>query len=218
MSTSENKKVILFDNITTISKEIAGGKITLLSKMLGLHRTGLNTIFGNNRDLPKKCDEYLLSYGYSPSWVRYGTEPKYVNKVDTAFKVPINTFNIISIPVIGRVPAGFPDLKEEDILEFISIPDAPKGAIALIVEGNSMSGDDIRDGDYVLFVKTDNLKVGEIVVATNEFGESFIKKYVMKDDEPWLNSSNPEFPNFKVNGEFKIIGKFIERIRRKKFK
>lgn len=127
------------------------------------------------------------------------------------------TLQLFLIPVIGRIPAGFPDMKEAKIVDTIRLTEPLTNAFALLVDGDSMFPR-IKSGNYVIFQSNVKINHGDIVIALNEFGESFLKKYVEKDNEKWLVSENPSYPNFKMNGEYRIIGKVIERIEREKIR
>ena len=119
------------------------------------------------------------------------------------------------IPVLGSVPAGFPGLVSESILEYIYLPDVPKGSFALKVSGNSMSPT-VNDGDYVIFVSPEDVKSGDIVIVNNEWGESFLKRYRVKDEIPLLSSDNPEYPTVRPNENYKIMGKVVDIWARKR--
>ena len=71
------------------------------------------------------------------------------------------------IPILGRVAAGLPLLAQENIEDMIQLPKqwAPAGAFLLKVQGNSMEGAHILDGDYVLVHPQQSAVNGEIVVA-----------------------------------------------------
>jgi repressor LexA len=128
----------------------------------------------------------------------------------------LNTIPVSNIPVLGRVPSGFPDRVSEEIIEYISLPKIPSGAYALIVKGNSM-GPNIKDGDYAIFIPNSNIENGDIVVAIDEWGESMLKRYRTKDDEVLLVSDNPEYPTHRLTEKNKIVGKVIDIWRRIKF-
>ncbi|MBI5345489.1 MAG: hypothetical protein HZB83_09190 [Deltaproteobacteria bacterium] len=126
----------------------------------------------------------------------------------------------ISTPVLGRVPAGFPEnVANEDILEYLSLPDAPKGAFALVVDDNSMSPE-VRDGDYVIFlpVEKSGIRPGDMVVANNELGQTMIKRYELKDGGPYLKSDNPEYPSFEMNENYRMVGRVTDVWSRKKLR
>ena len=63
--------------------------------------------------------------------------------------------------------------------------------------------------DYVLFINDGEIKNGDVVVVNNEWGESMIKRFRLKDGEPYLVSDNPEYPGFRPNEYYRIIGKVI---------
>src|SRR6266705_105911 len=71
------------------------------------------------------------------------------------------------IPIVGRVAAGLPLLAQENIEDMIQLPKewAPAGAFLLKVQGNSMEGAHILNGDYVLVHPQETAANGEIVVA-----------------------------------------------------
>ena len=119
------------------------------------------------------------------------------------------------VPVLGRVPAGFPDTIAEEIIEYISLPDAPKNSYALKVKGDSMLPT-IREGDYVIFINDGDIKHGDVVVVNNEFGDSMIKRYRKKGAEVFFVSDNPEYKPFQPNEHYRIIGKVVDIWSRRK--
>src|SRR6478609_7919391 len=82
------------------------------------------------------------------------------------------------IPIVGRVAAGLPLLAQENIEDMIQLPKdwAPTGAFLLKVQGNSMEGAHILDGDYVLVHPQETAANGEIVVALIE-DEASVKRF-----------------------------------------
>ena len=75
---------------------------------------------------------------------------------------------MVSIPVVGRVTAGAPILAQENIEEYISLPQAMLGDgehYVLGVRGESMIEAGIMDGDYVVVRKQPQAYNGDIVVA-----------------------------------------------------
>jgi SOS-response transcriptional repressor LexA len=119
------------------------------------------------------------------------------------------------VPVYGTVPAGWPDehidhVAEEEVIDWIPVEGSSHGVGALLVEGHSMSPE-IRDGAYVLYIKDYNIKPGDIIVATDEYNRAMVKQYAVKDGEPWLISINPEYPGFKVNDSYRIVGRVFQK-------
>ncbi|MBI5099391.1 MAG: helix-turn-helix domain-containing protein [Nitrospirae bacterium] len=118
------------------------------------------------------------------------------------------TLPVVRIPVLNKVSSDFPEHVSDKIVEYISLPDVPKGAYAFIVRGDSMSPM-VRDGDYVVFIAHADINNGDMVLVNNEWGESLLKRYHKKGQEVFLVSENPEYATIKFNRRYKIIGKVI---------
>ncbi len=110
------------------------------------------------------------------------------------------------IPVLGRVPAGFPNDLTEYVEKYIVLPDpTPPNSYALRVVGQSMEPAIAHD-DYVLFVIGRQPSPGDVVVVNDEFGESMIKRFKIKGEEQYLISDNPAYPSFQPNELYRIMG------------
>ncbi|NUQ83005.1 MAG: hypothetical protein HUU10_15485 [Bacteroidetes bacterium] len=133
---------------------------------------------------------------------------------DPGTRLPAGAKPVRMIPVLGQVPAGIPEVKEQDIIDYVALPDAPDNSFALVVQGESMTGSNIQHGDYVIFVPKADIKPGDVVVALNEFNAAMVKQYMLKDGQPWLISTNPAFPSFQVNGAYRVVGKVVDVVRR----
>lgn len=73
-----------------------------------------------------------------------------------------------AVPVVGRVTAGQPILAEENLEDYVSIPDIMLGDgdhFILLVRGESMIEAGILDGDYIVVRRQQEANNGEIVVA-----------------------------------------------------
>ena len=130
------------------------------------------------------------------------------------------TMHARPVPVInGHVPAGFPDipLQQEQIVDYLYLPDIPKNSLAIKVKGESMSPT-IRDDDYVVFVPAGiaDLTNGDVVIVRNEWNELVVKRFRIKNGEIYLTSDNPEYPTIKPNENYKIVGKVIQIVTIKK--
>src|SRR5262245_59423279 len=72
------------------------------------------------------------------------------------------------LPLVGAVAAGQPVLAEENIEEYLEIPEAiggDEGDYVLRIKGDSMRDAGILDGDFVVVRSADDASDGEIVVA-----------------------------------------------------
>ena len=121
------------------------------------------------------------------------------------------------VRILGSVAAGFPSMSEQFEQERMSIDQwmirDPEASYLLQVEGDSMVDAGIHSGDYVLVERTEEARVGDIVIA--EFDGEWTMKYLAgKSDLYYLKPANPEFPDMYPNQELRIHAKVIGVIRR----
>ena len=120
------------------------------------------------------------------------------------------------VPILGRVPAGKPFLSEENTEGFLSIPsDLGSGKqFALQVQGDSMIGAGILDGDRVIVKQQTTAENGEIVCALID-GEVTLKRFYKKDGVVTLKAENEQYaPIVVAEGEFRIAGKIVGLLRK----
>jgi repressor LexA len=126
--------------------------------------------------------------------------------------------NLIDIPLIGRVAAGSPILAAENIEEVLSLDSSllTKGALfALRVQGDSMVGAGIEDGDLVLVRQQKRAESGEIVVAV--LGEeATVKRLMVRGKRTYLKPENDAYREICVDVEpaCYIAGKVVGLIRK----
>ena len=122
------------------------------------------------------------------------------------------------IPIVGRVAAGLPLLAQENIEDMIQLPKdwAPAGAFLLKVQGNSMEGAHILDGDYVLVHPRQTAGNGEIVVALIG-DEATVKRFYRTEHGITLKAENPKYEPIEIErseaASFKVIGKVMGVLR-----
>jgi repressor LexA len=102
------------------------------------------------------------------------------------------------VPVLGRVAAGVPILANaEDITEFIPLPERHvrgEEVFMLEVKGDSMTGDGVLNGDYVIVVSDKAPPDGKIaVVLVGE--EATVKRIYHEGESIRLKSSAEGFPD-----------------------
>ena len=114
------------------------------------------------------------------------------------------------IPVVGVVTAGYPILAQENIES--TIPwDGDSECFALRIQGNSMIGAGILDGDKVVVRPQPDCQNGDIVIAL--LGDEATCKRFRKDQTGiWLLPENPDYE--PIDGrEASILGKVKAVIR-----
>jgi repressor LexA len=114
------------------------------------------------------------------------------------------------LPLVGQVAAGEPILAEENIEEYLEVPDViggEDGDYILQVRGESMQKAGILDGDYVIVRPSEDAADGEIVVAL--IGEdATVKRYFREKDHIRLQPENDEMDPI-LTTEVSVIGRVI---------
>lgn len=119
-----------------------------------------------------------------------------------------------SIPLIGRVAAGLPILAEENIEDYVTVPNelAKKGVLyALRVVGDSMIEAGILNNDIAIIQKKETAKDGEIVVAMVD-DEATLKTFYKEVDHIRLEPANKNYKPIKTK-KAQILGKLVGILR-----
>ncbi len=111
---------------------------------------------------------------------------------------------LVKLPVIH---AGWPEGVEGGCvsLDPVAVLRARPASFALRVQGDSMVGANIHDGDIVVGEFTPEARPGAIVVALID-GESTLKRLVMRRGRPYLTSENPDNPDLSPLSELVVQG------------
>lgn len=97
-------------------------------------------------------------------------------------------------PILGTTRAGYDMYAEQDIQGYVKVTseDSANGDYFLRVEGDSMEGSHIYDGDLIYVQQCECVPSGSIaVVLIGE--EATVKKVVYKNDLMILEASNPKY-------------------------
>ena len=99
------------------------------------------------------------------------------------------------LPLAGTIAAGLPieAIEEREYLDLEEMFVSPHGNFVLRVKGDSMIGDSIADGDYVICEKRDSARDGETVVALIEGEEATLKRIYQTPQGVRLEASNPAY-------------------------
>jgi len=126
----------------------------------------------------------------------------------------------LSLPLVGRVAAGSPILSEGNVEAHFSLDPAlfrPRPHFLLRVQGDSMTGAGIADGDLIAVHRTPVAEPGRIVVARLD-DEITVKRFVRtRGGGIELHSENPAYAPIAVGPalrEFAIEGLYVGAIRR----
>jgi len=122
----------------------------------------------------------------------------------------------IELPLAGTVAAGKP-IEAIETPDSIEVPRSMIGSgenFVLRVQGDSMIGDGILDGDYVVVRKQSAAEQGQTVVALIR-GEATVKRFYRKGSTIELHPANPAMQPLIVADEesFRIEGVVVGVIR-----
>jgi repressor LexA len=130
--------------------------------------------------------------------------------IDTANKAKDAIRPPSGLPLVGQVAAGAPILAEENIDEYLEVPDViggEDGDYILQVRGESMKNAGILESDYVIVRPADDAADGEIVVAL--IGEeATVKRFFREADHIRLQPENEEMEPI-LTTEARVLGKVV---------
>ncbi len=119
-----------------------------------------------------------------------------------------------SLPLLGSVAAGAPVLAEENIEEYVSVPELAGGGdgqYLLQIRGESMKDAGILDGDYVVVCSQDTAQDGDIVVAL--LGEeATVKRFFGESDHIRLQPENETMEPIHSK-DVKVLGRVVGLLR-----
>lgn len=186
--------------------------------------------------------QYINKYGYAPSLSEIRDKVKlstistihgYISRlikagllkrakgVSRSIELVKNkAVSMFEVPLIGTITCGQP-------IEAIEIPDTTieiakdrrfqEGELyALKAKGNSMIGDGIFDGDFLIVKKQEWAEDGDTAVAIIDDNEATLKKYYKEKGRIRLQPANPAFnPIYRKNVEIRgIVVKVIRDLKR----
>jgi repressor LexA len=119
------------------------------------------------------------------------------------------------LPLIGHVAAGQPILAEENVEDYISVPEiagGDEGEYILRVRGDSMKNVGIMENDFVVVRPQDTATDGEIVVAlVGE--EATVKRFFKEDDHVRLQPENEALEPIRSR-DVRVLGRVVGVFRR----
>jgi repressor LexA len=126
--------------------------------------------------------------------------------------IPEDATEVVDIPVMGEIAAGYPDRVEPagEIGRLqVDIQNAGfsnnRRSFALHVRGDSMVDAEIYEGDMVV-VEPRDARDGDIVAALID-GETTLKRYIQKKNEPpYLKAENKFYPELYPVTELTVQG------------
>ncbi|MGZ5340753.1 MAG: transcriptional repressor LexA, partial [Solirubrobacterales bacterium] len=115
------------------------------------------------------------------------------------------------LPLVGTVAAGEPILAEENIEDYIEVPDTiggEDGDYILKVRGESMIDAGILEGDFVVVRPAQTARDTEIVVALVGEEEATVKRYFREKDHIRLQPENKSMKPIRSR-DVRLLGKVV---------
>ena len=114
------------------------------------------------------------------------------------------------IPILGKIAAGTPILAVENHEDYFDTSEFINADFALQIQGDSMIGSRIYDGDIVFLRKQSYIENGQIGAFLID-GEATLKIFNKQNNTVMLLSSNPSYSPIVLNPDREnlILGKLI---------
>ena len=122
----------------------------------------------------------------------------------------------IGLPLVGQVAAGSPILAEENIEDYLEVPDVvggEDGDYILRVRGESMKDAGILEGDFVVVRPTERASDSEIVVALVGDEEATVKRFFREKDQVRLQPENKSMKPIRSR-DVRVLGRVVGVFRR----
>ncbi len=114
------------------------------------------------------------------------------------------------LPLVGHVAAGEPILAEENVEEYLQVPDViggEAGDYILRVRGESMVDAGILDGDFAVVRSAKQARDGEIVVALID-DEATVKRFFKEKDHVRLQPENASMKPIRTK-QVELLGRVV---------
>jgi repressor LexA len=148
-------------------------------------------------------------------------QPKTIKATLFELQSHLDRLDVIEIPIKGVVPAGYPFEEEEQRLDIVTLPKEELKSVsrmdelfALKIQGESLSGDGIHDGDYVIVDPNADF-VNDRIYAVRVENRVTAKHLHRENGHVLLLPSNDRYPPMEFE-KIEILGRLILVIKRKK--
>jgi repressor LexA len=138
------------------------------------------------------------------------TKPRALELLDRAVEQVRSIARPDGLPLVGQVAAGSPVLAEENIEEYVAVPQlagGDEGEYVLRVRGESMIEAGILPDDYVVVRPQDTADDGDIVVAL--VGEdATVKRFFRESDHIRLQPENATMEPIRSQ-DVRVLGRVV---------
>ncbi len=142
------------------------------------------------------------------------SKPRAIELLDRAVESVRGIVRSEGLPLVGSVAAGQPMLAEENVEEYVAVPEiagGEDGEYLLRIRGDSMKEAGILEGDFVVVHSQETAKDGDVVVAL--LGEeATVKRFFREADHIRLQPENDALEPIRSK-EVKVLGRVVGLLR-----
>ena len=142
------------------------------------------------------------------------SKPRAIELLDRAVESVRGIVRGEGLPLVGSVAAGQPTLAEENIEDYVAVPEIAGGGdgeYLLRIRGDSMKDAGILEGDFVVVRSQETAQDGDIVVAL--LGEeATVKRFFRESDHIRLQPENDALEPIRSK-EVKVLGRVVGLLR-----
>ena len=142
------------------------------------------------------------------------SKPRAIELLDKAVESVRGIVRSEGLPLVGSVAAGEPMLAEENIEEYVAVPEIAGGAdgeYLLQIRGDSMKDAGILEDDFVVVHAQDTAEDGDVVVAL--LGEeATVKRFFREADHIRLQPENDAMEPIRSK-EVRVLGRVVGLLR-----
>lgn len=198
---------------------MTGTRIKKLRKEKGLTQEQLGNLLGVKKSAIAKYENNRVE----------NLKKETIQKLSDIFEVPASYFlgieevnspiiaNSIIIPLYNDISCGTGLFVDDNVDEFISLPESllspSKEYFCQYASGDSMIGENINQGDLIVFEKNSQIQNGDIGCFSLDDNIATCKKFYRDNKNQCiiLQPANPDYAPIVVNQEnqvnFRVIGK-----------
>lgn len=226
LAKGQNFKSIGYDMTGRVKHLASRRKGQVHKKVVPTIPTPLEMLIESQNEHTQRTINAVPKIDTKPSQLPWYVETyKYINKltgVETIFQKDssagetyieeVKQEEVDELPIYSDIAAGMPIEIVDEISGTFKLPSEllhhKKNTYILHVQGDSMIGADISDGDYVV-IQAGNVNQNEIA-AVYYNGATTLKRIVQEEEHILLYSENPKYGPIRIeDGDFRVMGKLI---------
>lgn len=201
--------------------DLKGISQTELCARTGIPKSAMSQ-YMSGKFKPKQNRTFLIAkaLNVNEAWLM-GFDDVPMERIDDKDRIDIDLSSIKNIeplpkmkkvPLLGTIACGEPILAEENIEDYLNMPERIKGTFALRCKGDSMINARIFDGDIVYIREQPDVENGEIAAVLID-NEATLKRVYKYENRIELRPENPTFKVMNFENEelnnIRILGKAV---------